>query len=242
MNYGVASWYGDNGEAGALKSIVKNFPRNEWVIFDVGANQGTYTRTVMNVLAGTPYRLHAFEPSPAAFEKLKTSVESSPNLFLWKLGFSETQGETKLYADEAASTLASIYPRDLTHAGRSFTHHDTISVDTMDRFCAEHALTRIDVLKLDVEGHEWSVLKGASSMLQNDSIRFIQFEFGGSNIDGRTYFKDFYFLLNPKYRLYRIVKDGLYELERYDERLEIFQSANFLAIHRNEKEINKFSC
>ena len=50
----------------------------------------------------------------------------------------------------------------------------------------------IDLLKLDVEGNELLALKGLSDSIEY--IKIIQFEFGGSNIDSRTYFQDFYYL------------------------------------------------
>ncbi|MFN8245330.1 MAG: hypothetical protein U0T56_02965 [Ferruginibacter sp.] len=81
---------------------------------------------------------------------------------------------------------------------------------------------------MDVEGHELSCLKGASTMIKNGAIDFIQFEFGGCNIDSRTYLQDFWYLLHDQYNFYRIVKDGLMPIEQYNERWEIFKNINFL--------------
>ena len=66
-------------------------------------------------------------------------------------------------------------------------------------------------------------------MLENHKVDFIQFEFGGRNIDSRTYFQDFYYLLKEDYYIYRIVKDGLYKIERYKEMYEAFITTNYLA-------------
>ena len=60
----------------------------------------------------------------------------------------------------------------------------------------------------------------------------IQFEFGGCNIDYRTYFRDFYYLLKENYKIYRILKDGLFELKQYKESYEIFINVNYLAIRK----------
>jgi FkbM family methyltransferase len=89
-----------------------------------------------------------------------------------------------------------------------------------------------DLLKLDVEGAELDVIRGAADTLARGSIDVIQFEFGGTNIDARTYFQDFFYLLNPSYRLYRIVADGLALIDRYRERYEIFETTNFVAFSR----------
>ncbi len=235
MNYGAASFYGENGEISAFKRLLKNTKKQEWIIFDVGANEGTYTLNILKVIKDRNYHLHAFEPSPNTFKKLSEAIPASDKVHLWNFGLSDQPGELVLHADEKNSTLSSVYKRDLTHIGKPFNHQETIAVDTLDNFCRQHNIAQIDFLKLDVEGHEISVLKGAHDLLENNSIHMIQFEFGGGNIDSKTYFKDFYWLLNKKYRLYRILRDGLFEITAYNERLEIFQSSNFLAVHRDVK-------
>ena len=66
-------------------------------------------------------------------------------------------------------------------------------------------------------------------MLEKNGIKAIQFEFGGTNIDSRTYFQDFYYLLKEKYNIYRILQDGLYEIKQYSELQEIFTTINYFA-------------
>ena len=128
--------------------------------------------------------------------------------------------------------MASLYNRNLEYRNISFNLSEEITITTIDDFCVSQNILKIDFLKLDVEGHELNILLGAKNMLDSDKIKFIQFEFGGCNIDSRTYFKDFFTLLNGKYRIYRILQDGLLEIGYYRETLEIFTTTNFFAIHR----------
>jgi hypothetical protein len=72
------------------------------------------------------------------------------------------------------------------------------------------------------------VLEGAQEKIKSNRIDYIQFEFGGCNIDSRTYFQDFWYLLKDKYKFYRILKDGLFELSAYKEIYECFITTNFL--------------
>jgi len=83
-----------------------------------------------------------------------------------------------------------------------------------------------------VEGHELKVLQGAFHLLSSQAIDYIQFEFGGANIDSKTFLQDFFYYLNPYYKIFRIVRDGLTPLEGYAERFEIFMYSNFLALSR----------
>lgn len=91
-------------------------------------------------------------------------------------------------------------------------------------------IRNIDFLKIDVEGDELNVLYGASNMLEMRGIKAIQFEFGGTHIDSRTYFRDFWNLLSPQYDIYRVIQNGLHRICKYTELLEIFACQNFLAI------------
>ena len=234
MNYSSARKYGDNGEKYVLKMIKKKFPvQNSMVIFDVGANLGVYSGYVVEVFEDFPYQLYAFEPSQSAYHQLSQSFGQQLNVHLENQGLSYQTGDLELFYDSEASPLASVYSRDLKHTSINFGKKEVIQVTTLDRFCQDRKIDVIQFLKLDVEGHELAVLEGAKGLLAKGTIHCIQFEFGGCNIDARTYFKDFFGLLNKDFRIYRIVRDGLVPIETYDEKLEIFQSSNFLAVIRS---------
>ena len=98
---------------------------------------------------------------------------------------------------------------------------------TVDAYCAAEGIERVDYLKVDAEGHDLAVLQGAAGMLEV-GVRFVQFEFGGGNIDSRTFLRDFVRLLEPRYRISRVLTDGLEPVD-YSERDEVFLTTNFLA-------------
>jgi len=108
-----------------------------------------------------------------------------------------------------------------------------VRLDTLDNFCKTNEIEKINFLKLDTKGHEYKILQGAKNMLEEKKIERIQFEFGGCNIDSKIFFQDFWYLLNSDYNLYRILKDGLCPIKKYDERDEIFTATNYLAILKN---------
>jgi hypothetical protein len=64
--------------------------------------------------------------------------------------------------------------------------------------------------------------------------RIIQFEFGGCNIDTRTYFRDFWSFFNfHNFKLYRITPFGLERITRYRQSDESFATTNYIAINNN---------
>lgn len=71
-------------------------------------------------------------------------------------------------------------------------------------------------------------------MLKAGNIHAIQFEFGGCNLDSRTYFRDFWNLLHDDFAIYRIMKDGFVPIKNYDERLEIFSCTNFFCLYKKK--------
>lgn len=238
MNYGNANNYEDNGEIYALKEVRRILSRKQagrpLLLMDVGANIGAYSISVIEVFQGLNYQLHVFEPSEGTYKKLVKNVGSLPKVHYHNIGLSNKKDSAILFSSEEKSSLASLYPRNLEHTTIDFSKKEKVTLNTLDAFCKENNISTIDFLKTDVEGHELKVFEGAEQLLSNKGIRIIQFEFGGCNIDSRTFFKDFYLLLQPDYHLFRIVKNGLVPLPRYTEDYEIFKSSNFLAILKEE--------
>jgi hypothetical protein len=81
-----------------------------------------------------------------------------------------------------------------------------------------------------VEGAELSVLQGASELLKNGSIVFIQFEFNEMHAYSKTLFKDFVDIL-PNRIFYRIMPKGLLKMGNYRPSThEIFAFQNILVV------------
>lgn len=232
MNYGRASDYTHNGEAWLVDTLRHMISSPTAVLFDVGANQGVFTKHLIRAWQGMSYQLYAFEPSAKTFAILRNQVADLPYVHLVNKGLGDQPGRRDLYFDKEGSGLASVYPRDLSHHHIDFSTRETIELTTLDQFCAQQELDHIDFLKLDVEGHELSVLKGGERMIGEGRVPLIQFEFGGCNIDSRTYFRDYFNFFKDRYTLHRILADGLEPLPDYSEKLEVFQSANYLAIRK----------
>ena len=233
MNYGNGGEFKESGELNAMKYIKEKLKSEKDItLFDVGANVGNYSKA-LNELFGDSATIHSFEPSKKTFERLVQTTSAIPKIISNNFGLSDKEGSLLLYTDKEGSGLASLYQREIEHHGISMSQSEEIKLSTIDSYCKNGNINRIHFLKLDIEGNEFNALKGAAQMINNKKIDFIQFEFGGCNIDSRIYFKDFFFLLQDNYRIYRIVKDGVYEIPIYNETYEIFLNINYLAAKRN---------
>ncbi len=227
MNMGSAGEVSSSGERRVFQHFLSKL-RHRPVVFDVGANRGQWARMALE--ATSAIDLYCFEPSSSAFIALRANLSGFPSAHLFKFGFANKITTNPLYSNEQSSGLASIFPRRLDHFGISMAEQEIVQLTTLTQFCEDHQIVHIDFLKLDAEGAELQILNGGKSLLENDNIDHIQFEFGGCNIDSRTFFQDFWYLLTPKFDIYRIIPGGLFRLWHYQETLECFVTTNYLAI------------
>lgn len=237
MNHNNSNFQ-ENGEKWVLHYFKKNMKTSAQnkIVFDVGANTGQYTQLLSQIFNDKTTIIFSFEPSAITFSELAKRLKSHNNIRIFNFGFSEKSEEIAFFSNDPNSTssLASIYDRQLEHIGLTMQLSEKINVVTIDYFCIENNITHIDFFKIDVEGHELNVLKGAANMIKEKRIYAIQFEFGACAIDSRTYFKDFFNLLSKNYHLFRIVKNGMHPINKYNQILEIFNYSNYLAILKSD--------
>ena len=201
------------------------------LIFDIGANRGEWSEAMLKLVGAYSPRLFLFEPSSACQAILRQ--RSFPRSVLIPAAVGEQAGEAELTAPAPGSPVASLYPRrDTYHQFGEHAHRETVPVVTVDDIMAEYALEQINFMKVDVEGHELAVLRGARQALSKQRIAALSFEFGSGQINARIFFHDFWDLLHPLgYDLHRICPGGaLVHIGEYYEDLESFRGvSNYLA-------------
>jgi len=231
MGIGSGAGTGSSGERDVLR-MLRRRQAPPYVIFDVGANRGQYLQLVLKELGGQELAIHSFEPCATAFAMLSASAAGDERVRVNQLALSRERGEAAMYYNKPGSVLASLTKRKLDYLQIDFSHSEMVRVETMANYCAEREITKIDLLKVDVEGHEMDVLAGAAEMFARQAIAAVTFEFGGCNIDTRTFFRDFFdFFTSHGMTVFRITPSGfLQAINKYNERLEQFRTTNFIAV------------
>lgn len=228
LNFGTGDSVNHSGEICVLNYLQQKYKKNtDLIIFDVGANVGDYTKSVLSFFDNA--HIFCFEPSKTTFEQLQKNVTKNENVTLNNFGLGKENKKAILFSNCQDLGLSSLYDRQLDHLGIKLSEREEVEIKKLDDYCSEKSLRNINLLKIDVEGNELDVLCGANEMLSNKLIDFIQFEFGGCNIDSRTYFRDFFYLLGSNYQIYRILQNGLYSIKNYNEINEVFITTNYLA-------------
>jgi FkbM family methyltransferase len=201
------------------------------LILDIGGNIGEYTAEINKT--NKTAEIHVFEPSKTNHEKLIKRFQSNPSIHIVNAALGSTAGEAVLYSDRMGSPLGSLTQRNLEHLKIDFSTQETVAIKKFDDYWLDVLNSRpISFAKIDVEGHELSVLKGFEKAIAKTYV--VQFEFGGCNIDTKTYFKDFWcYFESHNFKIYRITPMGLQLIKRYRENDETFLFTNYLAINQN---------
>jgi FkbM family methyltransferase len=202
------------------------------IVFDVGANIGNYTREVLNQHPNCV--IFAFEPSISSGSKFMENHITEMNVNFGAFGFSNEISSKTLYSDYPGSPISSLTKRNLEHFGNELKYQEKVKLETIDNFCAVNRIIP-NLLKIDVEGHELDVLMGSLSVI--DKVAIVQFEFGGCNIDTRTFFQDFwYFFKQHNFRIYRVTKNEPRLISQYVESCEYFSTTNYIAVNNRVPE------
>ena len=138
------------------------------VVLDIGANIGAHTLQFAG-LVGPDGKVIAFEPTDFAMHKLRANLALNPQLAsrvdTHQVMLAERPDHPvapEIYSSWPLFTVDDLHPR---HRGRLMPS-TLAEVTSLDALVAELGLGRIDLIKLDVDGHEYSVLRGAAETLE----------------------------------------------------------------------------
>jgi FkbM family methyltransferase len=151
--------------------------------FDVGANIGLYSLLLARLVGRTGV-VHAFEPEPRNFERLKANLalNAAGNVITNRLAVSHESGDVRLNLfDPSLNEWHSLGAPRLTdpyHPRRLVEPVESISVEavSLDDYTRSHSIARVDFLKIDVEGAEPAVLQGAVRLFECEAVGLVQFE------------------------------------------------------------------
>lgn len=213
-------------EAKIALNFVSWSSTSKLVVLDIGANIGSYSAAIRNF---APQAIvFAFEPSSVARKSLEDRFMGDSYVTIVPFALGSKNSKETLWSDTKGSSWSSLTKRRLNHFGIDFGQSESVEVVTLDSWASSTKVIP-NLIKIDVEGHELDVLKGGLKTLALAQV--IQFEFGGCNIDTRTFFQDFWYLLTEAgFQIHRISEGGPIRISHYSEQDECFRTTNYLAV------------
>jgi FkbM family methyltransferase len=227
--------FSQNGEERVIQ-VASQYFKDTFIALDIGANKGEWTLLLIDRRPDA--RVLCFEIVPQTAEKLSSTFASFPAIDVFEHGLSNQSANIEVFWNRTASNTSSISPRP---------EHDQFKdaaieivpcrVERGDDVILNLNLQRIDLMKVDVEGHEVEVIKGFSNTLMDEKLRpsIIQFEYGATYLPGRHNLYEVYELLTPHgYTIGRIYPKGV-EFKPYEFADDHFRMGNYIAVAANSK-------
>jgi FkbM family methyltransferase len=152
-----------------LRKFQKDY--NPKTVFDVGANTGQTVLKWNKFFPKAEY--YCFEPVGSTMATLKNNTAKLKNIHYYQCALGAEQKEAEIVLCEDSSLNS--FVDTVKEIGEKT---ETVQIKTLDRICQAEGISYIDVLKIDTEGFDVEVLKGATSMLKENKITFIQVEAG----------------------------------------------------------------
>jgi len=226
-----------SGEKSFINKTLPKYVNKNPVFFDVGGNVGIYSKSLLNIYPNSV--IHIFEPHPKN-AKVLFNDDFSRNILINDIALSSEKGSFKLfdYSHIEGSSHASVYRGVIENIHKGEATSYLVKKNTLDNYVEEHNIKVIDLLKIDVEGHELNVLEGSKESIKNRKIKIVHFEFNEMNVESRCFMYDFRKKLED-FNFYRLLTTGLLPLKIYKPLTnEIFAYQNIVAIRKDiDKEI-----
>lgn len=224
-----------NGERFFIDSLFKSFKQNggeRKIVFDIGANIGEYSSMLLDKSKeiNLELQVHLFEPTQSCFKVITEKFIDNKNTVLNNFGVSNTNGEAQIFYDKEQSGLASLYQRNLDSYDLQMNQSEEIILRKMDEYIDEKNIKHIDFIKIDIEGHELKAFEGFGKYLNSDFVDYIQFEYGGANLDSHISLMEIYkFFEQRNFKIAKIMPNGL-ERRSYSPFMDNFNYSNYVAI------------
>jgi len=187
--YYLANYTLQNSFEKEVINLVKN--KSKLVIFDVGCYRGIFTKTILNLIRNKKYKFYLFDINKKVKKYIKNLIRLK-NIYYNEIALSNKNGKAIYYYnrffESAGSSLSNIVKNDskwnfsrklifklLFLKVKNFTKYK-VSTITLDNFVKNKKIKLIDILKIDIEGSEYDLLKGAKNSLKKNKIKIILVE------------------------------------------------------------------
>ncbi|MEV0155914.1 FkbM family methyltransferase [Micromonospora sp. NPDC050686] len=219
-----------NGEYALQRWMLSTASHAEpFTVLDVGANIGDWSVALLRQAnergLRDQVRLHAFEPTSYTYGILRQRLPVTAQAN--RLALSDTAGQRQMFVVAPGAGRNSLHQG--AEADEADASTEMVTAETVDGYLEAYGLTRVDLLKIDTEGHDFAVLLGGQASLAEQRISVIQFEYNHRWVYARRFLKDVFDLAGRYgYRVGKLTPRGVETYPGWDPDLETFVEGNYL--------------
>ena len=240
----------ENGETLVQRSALKVKEKKQFIVIDCGANKGEWTHLLYDEFVSNANHeqslvIYSFEPSSYTYHKLLTTTKninksSNVDTFAINKALSDYEGQAKLNIVHPGAGVNSLVEIKDDLASEK----EQVELTTLDIFTKKENISYIDLLKIDAEGHDPVVIKGAHDLISKQNIGIIQFEYNWRWIYGNHFlYNIFKSLTNNNYYIGKVTPSGIQFYKEYNVELENFTEGNYIAcLHQYIDKFKKVEC
>ena len=155
------------GEGRVAELLIPHLKSGD-IVYDIGANIGFYT-VILGKAVGKKGRLIAFEPEKESYVRLQNNLKLNEltNVYMFQKAIGDKTSEAKLYLGQTTGnfSLVKTYEKEIGS--------QIVEIVNGDQFIKERNLPIPKLVKIDVEGYEYSVLQGLSNTLSHPNCEII---------------------------------------------------------------------
>ena len=195
----------DKTEIDLLKKIIK--PGDS--ILDIGSNIGFYAK-ILSALTGNSGKVYCFEPDSTNFQYLKKNTKAIENIKLFNKAVSDKKDILKVYKSKLLNVDHRTYPVN------NYDSIEEIESLSIDELISEHIISKVDIIKIDIQGYEMTAFKGMYNLLSTNNDLKIVAEYWphGFKRAGTTAIAFYDFFDQLGYRFYLIDNDKLTKITK----------------------------
>lgn len=217
-----------NGEYWLVEKVIERMPYDA-AFLDIGANKGDWTERVLACAAARrlPVTVRAFEPSAQTRQMLVTRFWNDPCVEIHATAMSDQSGTAIFHSNRAGSGTNSLHPI-------SGHQQETVTVTTLDEFLSKHLISHVTFAKIDVEGFDALVIKGAINALARSVFDLIQFEYNWRWILNSLTLKNIFQLVeNLPYRVGKLAGDRILIFDEWHFEMDRYFENNYVLIRKD---------
>lgn len=214
-----------NGEYWLLSKLIEHVP-DQGVLLDVGANLGHWSETALKLAdqIGKKIDLHAFEPSSATRQQLVARLSSREGIQVSALALSSAVGEANFFSNGEGSGTNSLDPYSGSEVER-------VATSTIDAYLSEECIENVAMIKVDTEGFDFEVIKGANNTLVRGGIELLQFEYNWRWLFNKASLREvFNFIADKPYVLGKLRDQRIWIYDDWHFELDKFFEGNYVLI------------